>query len=259
MDPMQLSIIIPTLNEAELIQQAIQRAELLTPLEIIISDGQSGDATVSLAESMGTRVVVCGPSRGRQLHLGACHASGDVLLFLHADTWLEAPAREQMEAALQNRRVHAGAFRQHIEAAGILYRLLESGNAWRAGRRGLPYGDQAVFMRRETYERLGGFPDVPIMEDLLLMRQLRKISRPVLLPGPLHVSPRRWQQRGVIRQTARNWSLLAAHACGISPHKLAAYYRPQAVPSEQPDSTDAVNPVFSRPITGAAHNSADAT
>jgi len=223
---MQLSIIIPALNEASGIALALERAWALKPHEVIVVDGQSGDGTAVMASSTASRVLSCPAGRARQQNLGAQAAAGDVLLFLHADNWLAADGPRQIEAALSDPKVGWGAFRQQIDARGLLFRLLESGNAWRAGWRGMPYGDQGIFIRREFFKRVGGFPDVPIMEDVLLARALRRIVRPVLLPGPLHVSPRRWQKHGVVRQTLRNWTLLTAQRLGVSPERLARYYRP---------------------------------
>jgi len=110
---------------------------------------------------------------------------------------------------------------------GIAYRLLERGNAVRAARLGLPYGDQGIFLRRSLFDRVGGFAEVAIMEDLLLMKRVRRLTRPVLLRGPLYVSARRWQRNGVVRQTARNWLLVAALHLGAKPERLAAWYRPE--------------------------------
>jgi rSAM/selenodomain-associated transferase 2 len=173
--------------------------------------------------------MVLSGSRGRavQQNLGAAHATGDVLLFLHADTWLAASGCRQIDEALREERTRCGAFRQRIEAEPVAYRLLERGNAWRARRWGLPYGDQGLFVRRETFQEAGGFPEVQLMEDWLLMRRLRRIAWPVVLPGPLHVSPRRWQRHGIVRQTLRNWALVAAATAGVSPHRLAQFYPPR--------------------------------
>ena len=129
---------------------------------------------------------------------------------------------------LHKRAVLGGAFCQQIEAVSRLYRLIERGNALRVRLRGLAYGDQAIFMRREVFQGLGGFPDVQLMEDVLLMRQFRQLAWPALLPGPVHVHPRRWQRRGIIRQTVCNWSLLAAQSLGVDPNRLAKFYPPHS-------------------------------
>jgi len=168
---------------------------------------------------------VSGPrSRARQQNLAAQVARGDVLLFQHADNWLEPGAVNQIRAALANRCVGGGAFRQRIEAEGRLYRALERGNAMRVARLKLPYGDQGIFLRREIFLAAGGFPDVPILEDILLMQKVRRRVGLALLPGPIHVSARRWRRHGVVRQTLRNWALLAAHGMGVSPERLARFY-----------------------------------
>jgi rSAM/selenodomain-associated transferase 2 len=219
----RISIIIPALNEAEAISAAVRRAIEAEPHEVLVVDGGSSDGTAELARRAGATVLSTSPGRARQQNLGALRATGDVLLFLHADCWLPPDAMRQIESALADESVTCGAFRQQIEAEGVLYRWLESGNAWRARCRGLPYGDQGIFVRREAFAEAGGFPDVRLMEDLLLMKHMRR-RRPVLLPGPIHVSARRWQRHGVVRQTLRNWSLLAAARLGVPPDRLAQFY-----------------------------------
>ena len=221
---MAVSIIMPTLNEAAIVAHAVGDALSLGPHELIVADGGSSDETIALAEAAGAKVIVAPPGRARQQNAAARVASGDVLLFLHADTRLPADGVRQIERALADPHVSCGAFRQSIDAAGWLYRLLERGNAWRVAHRGLPYGDQGIFVRRKCFDAVGGFPDLKLMEDVFLMRRLRRKTRPVLLSGPLHVSPRRWQRHGVVGQTLRNWSLLAAARLGIHPDRLARFY-----------------------------------
>jgi hypothetical protein len=155
-------------------------------------------------------------------------ANGETLLFLHADNWLAPSVGEQMRRTFAHKGLLHVAFRQRIEASGCKYRLLENGNAARVRLLGLPYGDQGIAVRAETFWRLGGFPPVPIMEDLQLMRKLRAWAWPALLEGPIYVNPRRWQQRGVVGQTLRNWSLVAAHTLGVSPAQLARFYPPHS-------------------------------
>lgn len=227
---MRLSIVIPTLNEAVWIRQNIQHALALQPHEVVVADSQSQDGTDELARSAGARVVTSERGRGRQLNAGARAATGDVFLFLHADCWLEPQATDQIEAALRDETVMGGAFRQRIDDERPVFRWLESGNAARVRWRRMPYGDQGIFVRRSAFEALGGFADVRLMEDVLLMREFRRRRwRIELLPGPIHVDPRRWLKHGVIRQTLRNWTLLAGLKLGVSPDRLAEFYSPHSV------------------------------
>lgn len=188
-------------------------------------DGGSVDETVSIAKAEGCEVVLSAPGRAVQQNAGAVRATGDVLLFLHADNHLSPSAIEQARVLFADTSTKCGAYRQQIAAKGLAYRLLERGNAWRVRWRGLPYGDQAILVRRDFFESLGGFPDVRLMEDLLLMKRAKRRSWPRLLDGPVYVDARRWQRHGVIRQTLRNWTLLAAHRLGCSPDSLANHYR----------------------------------
>lgn len=222
---MRLSIIIPTLNESRHVAEAVRRAGALLPSDVTIADGGSNDNTVALAAEAGCRIVTTAPGRARQQNAAARHADGDTLLFLHADTWLPPVAHEQISLALSDATVIGGAFRQRIDAPGLKFRALEHGNAYRARVLRLPFGDQGLFFRREVFERLGGFPEVDLMEDLLLSRAARRVGKLALLPGPLNVSARRWLRHGVVRQTVRNWSFIVAERLGVSPNRLAKHYR----------------------------------
>ncbi|MCA9207031.1 MAG: TIGR04283 family arsenosugar biosynthesis glycosyltransferase [Planctomycetales bacterium] len=222
---MNVSCIIPTWNESAAIRKAIESAWQSGAAEVIVADGGSRDDTRELAAAAGARVIATPAGRARQQNAGAREATGDVLLFLHADTRLAEDCVQQIRVAFDRQPNRwGGAFRQRIEARGWLYRCLETGNAARIRFRGVPFGDQAIFVRREIFFAAGGFPEVALMEDLILMRHLRRQAWPVLLPGPLSVSPRRWQRHGIVRQTLRNWWLQAAYYCGVSPDRLAAHY-----------------------------------
>jgi rSAM/selenodomain-associated transferase 2 len=225
---LRISVIIPALNEALNIVHAVERAAALGPHEILVADGGSDDGTPQAARQAGAVVVESARGRARQQNAAARQATGDVLLFLHADSWLAPAGATQLSHAWRDPRVLGGAFRHRIEAAGILYRLIERGDSFRARWFQLPYGDQGIFLRREAFFQLGGFPDVPLMEDVLLMRRLRKASRVVLLPGPVYTSARRWERHGVVRQTLRNWSILTAERLGVSLDRLARFYAPHA-------------------------------
>jgi rSAM/selenodomain-associated transferase 2 len=219
-------VIIPALNEAANIAAAIDRAWKAGAHEVIVVDGGSADGTLESAAAHNCLALSSARGRGVQQNTGARRAIGEVLLFLHADTWLAPGSAGQAITALHDDGVVAGAFRQRIEAAGVLYRLLERGNALRA-RCGRPYGDQGIFVRRDAFEQVGSFPEVPLLEDVLLTRQLRRLGRIVLLPGPLYVSARRWRRNGVLRQTLRNWRILAAAKRGVRPERLAGLYGPR--------------------------------
>lgn len=237
--PLNVSVIIPALNEGALIAKAVERAWKLAPREVIVADGGSSDGTPESARCAGAHVCTSPVGRARQQNAGAQHASGELLLFLHADAWLAADGLSQIEEAVVSQQAQCGAFRQKIDAEGLLYRWLERGNAWRVRCRGLPYGDQGIFVRRRLFEELGGFPDVRLLEDVLLMKTLRRCAWPALLPGPLHVNARRWQRHGVIRQTVRNWLLLSAARAGVHPDRLARFYALLSQPDNprQPDES----------------------
>ena len=221
---MNVSVVIPTFNESSTIRAAVERAWLAGADQVVVADGQSEDDTCELARQTACDLICCDRGRGVQLNAGAERAWGEVLLFLHSDNWLPENAIAQIRTAMHSSFVQCGAFRQRIESPHMAYRLLEFGNGLRARVCGVPFGDQGIFLRRERFFSVGGFPNVPIMEDLVLMKRLRWQTRPILLPGPIHVSPRRWQQNGVVGQTVRNWMLQTRYSLGISPTELAKYY-----------------------------------
>lgn len=225
---MKISVVIPTLNEESNLERAIRSVSFAD--EVVVADGHSTDRTQSLARNLGATVVTAKRGRGNQLRAGAAEASGDILLFLHADGWLGKDSGQELRShiATRMRTEQAqvfGCFRQAIDDQGLRFRLIEIGNAFRARWLGTPYGDQAIFVDRQSYIRAGGFDEVPLMEDVMLCRRLLRESRPTLLQGPVHVSARRWQKDGVLRRTLRNWTVLAGFACGVSPTRLAKWYQ----------------------------------
>ena len=220
-----VSVVIPCLNEQAHIAAAIESAWAAGVLEVIVVDGGSNDDTPRIASENSAQVVSCTPGRAVQMNAGAAKARGNVLLFLHADCRLPVDARRQIADAFSKPEQIWGAFRQRIVAQGLIYRAIEWGNGARVHWQGSAYGDQAIFVRRKTFDAVGGFDEVPLMEDVLLSRKLGKIARPQLLDGPIIVNARRWQRYGPIRQTLRNWWLMIRFRCGANSKRLAELYR----------------------------------
>ena len=241
----RLSVIVPVLDEQASLGACLESVAAAGCDEVIVVDGGSQDGSADIAKSMergwtvGTfRVLESAAGRGRQLNAGAAVATGEVLLFLHADCRLPADARQQIADAWsacgqrlnsakhpEAARCFFGAFAQQIEAPGWLYRSLEFGNRLRVRWRRLAYGDQGVFVARALFEHVGGYPDQPLMEDVELAWRLQPFGRPQLLPGPLKLSPRGWQRRGVIGQTLFNWLLYTRYVLGGDADQLAKLYR----------------------------------
>ncbi len=220
---MRISIIIPTLNEANNIQGLVEQTRTLGPCEIIVVDGNSTDDTVARAAGA-DQVLTSVSGRAKQQNLGASSSTGDVLLFLHADCRLPETSLVSISEVMTDQRVIGGCFQQRIDAPGWRYRIIERGNAARVCWLGMAYGDQAIFVRKSVFDSVGRFPDLRLMEDVFLMKRLTKLGKFVLLPDRLTVSARRWQKHGILRQTLRNWTLLTLAFCGVSPDRLARYY-----------------------------------
>jgi rSAM/selenodomain-associated transferase 2 len=220
---MSISVIIPTLNEASGVADTIASVRAQRPREIIVVDGGSTDATCT--QAAGADQLLHAPrGRASQMNTGAARATGTILLFLHADCLLEEAALLEAERCLQRRGVAAGCFSMRVRAQGILYRSIDACATARVRLTGLAYGDQGLFVSRDRFERVGGFPPLRLMEDLYLSRQLRRQGRIVVAARRIFVSPRRWQRAGIIRQSLRNWTLTALAAAGMHPNRLAAFY-----------------------------------
>jgi rSAM/selenodomain-associated transferase 2 len=220
---MSVSIIIPTWNEAAGIAKAIRDLRAQKPHEIIVVDGGSTDATVEQAKEADC-VLFSQPGRAFQMNAGASWASGDFLLFLHADCRLEAGALRAIERTLARPTILAGCFSMRVEAGGWGFRSIDACGTARVRWTGIVYGDQGLFMRRSDFPHLGGFPPIRFMEDVFFSQKLARRGRIVVLPQKIYVSPRRWQKVGLVRQTLTNWSLTALALAGVSPDRLAEYY-----------------------------------
>ncbi len=220
---MTISVIIPTLNEASCLAETLRSVRVEGPHEILVVDGGSTDATCRLAREADR--LLHGPrGRAAQMNHGAVHASGEILLFLHADCTLERGALDAARECLRHRDVVAGCFRMTIADEKPIFRLVDAAATARVRLTGLIYGDQGLFVERRMFERIGGFPLLRLMEDVFISKQLRRHGRAVVAPRRIFVSPRRWQRQGVVRQSLRNWTLTALAAAGVHPDRLAAFY-----------------------------------
>ncbi|MBU6410272.1 MAG: TIGR04283 family arsenosugar biosynthesis glycosyltransferase [Verrucomicrobia bacterium] len=221
----RVSVIIPALNEAEHITASITSAREGKPHEVIVVDGGSTDETVQLARETGVMVIHSAPGRARQMNAGAARATGNVLLFLHADTLLPRDFMGVVSEPLREREVIAGAFRFKTDGKFFGKWILERAVNLRSNWRQMPYGDQALFLKRCVFEELGSFADLPIMEDYELVCRLRQHGRVVTVRQEVVTSGRRWQHLGLFRTSLLNWRLIFSYQRGQSPEILAESHR----------------------------------
>jgi len=223
---MKLSIIVPVLDEGAIIVDALSA---LTPLhkrgvEVIVADGGSGDDTAARAAPLCDRVVISPRGRARQMNAGAAAANGDVLLFLHADTKLPDGADEMIVTGLEDGRHLWGRFDVRIVGKHPLLPMVAATMNLRSRATGIATGDQAMFVTREAFTRIGGFPDLALMEDIELSRRLKRLSPPLCLSARVKTSGRRWDERGLWRTIFLMWRLRLYYFLDVSPEKLARIY-----------------------------------
>ena len=221
-DASSVTVVIPALDESERILACLRSVSRQQgPVEAVVADGGSTDDTPALAATM-AKVVRSPRGRGTQLNAGARAAAGEVLLFLHADTTLHPDALIGLRAALADDSVAGGTFTLRFDRDGALLRFY----SWctRLPFRLFHYGDQGIFVRRSTFEALGGFREWPLMEDVDFLARLRRVGRTVLVPRPVTTSARRFARHGVLRQQIRNTILVLLFLIGVPPARLAAWY-----------------------------------
>lgn len=222
----RLSIIIPVLNEAPLITGTLAGLQTLRNRghEIICVDGGSEDDTGELARPYVDRLLVTAPGRARQMNAGAAACGGDVLLFLHADTLLPANADRELLAGLRDSGRHWGRFDVRLSGGQAAFRIIERAMNLRSRWTGIATGDQAIFIERSLWERIGGYPDIPLMEDVALSKALKAHGPPLCLRRRVVAASRRWERHGVVRTVLTMWCLRAAFALGVDPDRLRRAY-----------------------------------
>lgn len=231
MEP-DISIIIPVYNEQENINPALERLRSLAfsgSLQIIIVDGHPDHTTLKVLGGKEGLEVIClhsAPGRGIQLNRGAEAAKGKILLFLHCDSILPSGALDAIMQTMADQSFCGGAFDLCIDDPLKIFRMIEKSASVRSRLTRIPYGDQAVFIRRAFFHDIGGFAHIPLMEDVDLMRRIKKKGRRIrILDQKVATSARRWRKEGILFGTFRNWLLITLYYLGVSPDRLAKFYR----------------------------------
>ncbi|WP_439859086.1 TIGR04283 family arsenosugar biosynthesis glycosyltransferase [Pseudomonas sp. MBLB4136] len=220
-----LSVIVPARDEAQVLPPLLADLAPLraTGAELILVDGGSQDATCDLAKGGVDQLLRSAPGRALQMNAGAAVARGDYLWFVHADTRIDAAAIRSLLDAL-SRRPLWGRFDVRLSGSGLALRLIGAMISLRSRLTGVATGDQGIFVAREAFERLGGYAEMPLMEDLELSRRLKRLARPRCLRPALLTSSRRWERHGIWRTVLLMWRLRLAYYCGANPDQLARVY-----------------------------------
>ena len=224
----ELSLVIPVLSEAESINENIRHIRELNAdgtAEIIVVDGDPSGSTIRTIKAEDVRTAVAAKGRARQMNHGAALATGDILLFLHADTRLPSGAFALIRSTMNDKRFVGGAFDLGFDTKRAIFKITEMYVFLRTRLTKIPFGDQAIFIRREYFEKIGGYRDLPIMEDVELMSRIRKRADTIrIIPCKVRTSVRRYEQEGILSCTLRNWFLQISYALGISPQRLVKWY-----------------------------------
>lgn len=222
-----ISVIIPVYHEASRINHLLRPLLSFPETELIVVDGAPEQDTLAAIESPCVHGFASPPGRGIQMNQGAAQATGKILLFLHADTSLPMQALDLIRSALDDPRISGGAFSLRYASSrpglALIAMLANLRSTWTRA----PYGDQAIFLRAEVFRSMGGFAEIPIMEDLEFMTRLRRAGHSIrILQAPVLTSPRRHEREGLVRCTARNLLLRLLYHLGLSLDRLARLYRP---------------------------------
>ncbi|DAC73064.1 MAG TPA: glycosyl transferase family 2 [Thermoplasmata archaeon] len=224
----RFSIIIPVLHESEIINahlESLKKIETDEPFEIIVVDGSPALDTIKVITDKTIITIPSQQGRGRQMNAGAARATGDILVFLHVDTFLPTNALVLIHKHLQNHQLVGGAFTLRIRSHNPLLRMIAAFSTLRSQITRAPYGDQTIFLRKTSFDALGGYWDIPLMEDVELMRRLKKKKgKIIILPNPVITSDRRWNQEGLLYTTLRDSIIITLYWCGIPAEKLAKFY-----------------------------------
>jgi len=225
----KISIIVPVLHEGPIINQTIGGIFDLPydgEVEVIVVDGSPDGETLRAIEKNKVRKILTKKGRAHQMNQGAAAARGEILLFLHADTELPENALNGISSLMRKGDFVGGAFDLGIKSDRPIFRLIEIAASLRSRCTCAPYGDQAIFIRKEYFDSIGGFKEMPLMEDVELMRRIKKAGRKIyIIPDKVKTSPRRWEKEGVIYCTLRNWTLMTLYSLGIPAEKLSKFYR----------------------------------
>lgn len=221
---MNISVILPVLDEEKSIAATLQALAPLKPYETIVVDGGSRDRTVAIAGQFAVQIIHSERGRARQMNRGARQASGEVLLFLHADTRLPASVFSDITAALSDTRYLGGRFDVVLDGSHWMLPLVGRMISYRSRISKVGTGDQALFVRRQVFERMGGYPDIPLMEDIAFCRALKRLGEVACLRSRVVTSARRWEVDGLWRTILRMWILKSLYLAGVSPARLKQFY-----------------------------------
>jgi rSAM/selenodomain-associated transferase 2 len=226
---LRYSFIIPVYQEAEIINSIVDHLMCLQEFayaEIIIADGDPQGCTLKQISNASVKKILSPKGRARQMNCGAAKSSGDILIFLHADTRLPENALKKIATILEDKVIVGGAFDLGIDSERFAFRVIEKMASWRSRLTRIPYGDQGIFIRRDYFRALGGFQDIPLMEDVELMQRVKcNQGKIFILKEKVKTSPRRWESEGIIYCILRNWLLITLYLSGVKPEKLAKFYR----------------------------------